>query len=170
MDFFWGGASYQPSLPFPSLAPLPPPLNLCLSLSLSLSSPPPPLPPPFLSSTFLSSPSLPPLNPYLLLLLLLSHPPLPSLPLCSSPLFSLSLSYKPTTPCRVIVRARVCVRRPAQRRARQAKGKRQNRYVIKVMKINREGDGFPWFARTKGSTKRFNWSIYNNLLYIYSTL
>ncbi len=51
--------------------------------------------------------------------------------------------------------------RPAQRQARQTKGKRENRYVIKVMKIkiNREGDGFPWFARTKGSTKPFNWSV-----------
>ncbi len=25
--------------------------------------------------------------------------------------------------------------------------------------INREGDGFPWFARIKGSTKPFNWSV-----------
>jgi hypothetical protein len=36
----------------------------------------------------------------------------------------------------VRVRARVCKHRPAQR---QAKGKRENRYVIKVMRLNREG-------------------------------
>jgi hypothetical protein len=29
--------------------------------------------------------------------------------------------------------------RPAQRQARQAKGKRENRYVIKVMRLNRKG-------------------------------
>jgi hypothetical protein len=54
--------------------------------------------------------------------------------------------------------------RPAQRqRQAKAKGKRENRYVIKVMKLNREGDGFRWFARTKASTKPFNWSIISHL-------
>ncbi len=45
------------------------------------------------------------------------------------------------------VRAKVHEHRlaQAQRQARQVKGNRKNRYVvvIKVMKINREGDGFP---------------------------
>ncbi len=57
------------------------------------------------------------------------------------------------------VRAKVREHRPAQKQARQAKGKRENRYVIKVMRLNREGDGFPWLARAKGSTKPFNWAI-----------
>ncbi len=38
------------------------------------------------------------------------------------------------------MRARVRERRPAQR---QAKGKRENEYVIKVMRLNREGGAVP---------------------------
>ena len=47
------------------------------------------------------------------------------------------------------MRARVHKHRLAQRQARQVKGKRENRYVIKVMRLNRGGDTFPRFARTK---------------------
>ncbi len=56
------------------------------------------------------------------------------------------------------MRAKVREHRLAQRQARQAKGKskRENRYVIKVIRLNREGDGFPWLAGVKGSTKPFN--------------
>jgi hypothetical protein len=37
----------------------------------------------------------------------------------------------------------------AQGQARQAQSRRENRYVIKVMRLNREGDTFPRFERTK---------------------
>ncbi len=42
-------------------------------------------------------------------------------------------------------RAQASTKDKGKQVARQAKGKlkRKNRYVIKVMKINREGDGFP---------------------------
>ena len=39
--------------------------------------------------------------------------------------------------------------RLARWQARQAKSKKENRYVIKVMRLNRGGDTFPGFARTK---------------------
>ena len=39
------------------------------------------------------------------------------------------------------MRARVHKHRLAQRQARQVKGKRENRYVIKVMRLNKEGGG-----------------------------
>ena len=39
--------------------------------------------------------------------------------------------------------------RQAQGQARQAQSRRENRYVIKVMRLNRGGDTFPRFARTK---------------------
>jgi hypothetical protein len=48
------------------------------------------------------------------------------------------------------VRAIVREHRPAQRQARQAKGKRENRYVIKVMKINREEN-----------VETISWKIFN---------
>jgi hypothetical protein len=41
------------------------------------------------------------------------------------------------------VRAKVREHRPAQRQARRAKVKRENRYVIKVMRLNREGGAVP---------------------------
>ncbi len=41
-----------------------------------------------------------------------------------------------TTRAMVVVRAKVCERRQAQRQARQAKSKKKNRYVIKVMVMN----------------------------------
>ena len=40
--------------------------------------------------------------------------------------------------------------RLAQRKARQVKGKRENRYVIKVMNEHRKGGQVFWSARTKG--------------------
>jgi hypothetical protein len=61
--------------------------------------------------------------------------------------------------------------RLAQRKARQVKGKRENRYVIKVMNEHREGGQVLWSARTKGCLEPFNWSIIIiNLNYIYSNL
>jgi hypothetical protein len=42
----------------------------------------------------------------------------------------------------VVVRAKVRERRQAQRQARQAKSKKKNRYVIKVMNEHREGEQF----------------------------
>ncbi len=39
--------------------------------------------------------------------------------------------------------------RQAQGQARQAQSRRENRYVIKVMRLNRGGDTFPRIARTK---------------------
>ena len=39
--------------------------------------------------------------------------------------------------------------RQAQGQARQAQSRKENRYVIKVMRLNRGGDTFPRFARTK---------------------
>ncbi len=47
------------------------------------------------------------------------------------------------------MRARVHKHRPAQRQARQVKGKRENRYVIKVMNEHREGGQVFWSTRTK---------------------
>jgi hypothetical protein len=38
-----------------------------------------------------------------------------------------------------MVWARVCMRRPAQRQARQAKGKKENNYVIKVVNGEEKG-------------------------------
>ncbi len=43
----------------------------------------------------------------------------------------------------MVVMARVRKRRQAQRQARQAKCKMENRYVIKVMRLNREGGAVP---------------------------
>ncbi len=40
-------------------------------------------------------------------------------------------------------KARVHKHRLAQRQAKQVKGKRENRYVIKVMRLNKEGDAVP---------------------------
>ena len=57
------------------------------------------------------------------------------------------------------MRARVHKHRLAQRQARQVKGKRENRYVIKVMNEHREGGQVFWSARTKGCPEPFNWSI-----------
>ncbi len=54
-----------------------------------------------------------------------------------------SLGYIP------LVRAKVRERRQAQRQARQAKSKKKNRYVIKVMNEHREGEQFLKFARPK---------------------
>jgi hypothetical protein len=55
-------------------------------------------------------------------------------------LFNLiSLTVDKPTHCRVGVGAIVHKHRLAQRQARQVKGKRENRYVIKVMNEHREG-------------------------------
>ncbi len=67
------------------------------------------------------------------------------------------------------VSARVRKSRASQGQARQTKSNRENWYVIKVMKSNREGGQVLWSARTKGCPKPFNWSIIN-LLYIYYNL
>ncbi len=48
---------------------------------------------------------------------------------------------------------------PAQGQARQAKSKKENRYVIKVMSLNKEGGQVFWFARTKGCPKPFHWPL-----------
>jgi hypothetical protein len=59
------------------------------------------------------------------------------------------------------MRATVRVHRPAQRQVRQAKGKRENRYVIKVMvmSVKRKGGQFLRSARTRGCTGSFNWAV-----------
>ena len=62
------------------------------------------------------------------------------------------------TPGRVKVWATVGKHRPAQGQVRQAKSRKENRYVIKVMNLNREGGQVFWFARTKGCPEPFNWS------------
>ncbi len=64
------------------------------------------------------------------------------------------------------MRARVHKHRLAQRQARQVKGKRENRYVIKVMNEHREGGQVFWSARAKSCPEPFNWSIIN-LLYLF---
>ncbi len=51
--------------------------------------------------------------------------------------------------------------RPAQGQARQAKSKKENRYVIKVMRL-KQGRGYISKVReNQGSTEPFNWSIIN---------
>jgi hypothetical protein len=67
------------------------------------------------------------------------------------------------------VRAIVHKHRLAQRQVKQVKGKRENRYVIKVMNEHREGGRVLWSARTKGCPKPFNWSIINLTLYLFIT-
>jgi hypothetical protein len=47
----------------------------------------------------------------------------------------------------------------AGKTARQAKSKKENRYVIKVMNSNREGGQVFWFARTKGQRPKVVWSL-----------
>ncbi len=51
-----------------------------------------------------------------------------------------------------VTNTRICVRRLAQRQARHAKGKRENRYVIKVMN-GEEKEGRDSWAR---KNQRFN--------------
>ncbi len=70
---------------------------------------------------------------------------------------------KPTHQGRVRVRAKVREHRPAQGQARQAKSKKANRYVVKVINSNREGGQVFWFAITKGCPEPFYWSIIFNL-------
>jgi hypothetical protein len=74
----------------------------------------------------------------------------------------------PRAPCRVRVWARVREHRQAQRTkaSKTSEGrrvsKRENRYVIKVIKVKRKGvkgAQFPWFARTKRCTKPFKSAI-----------
>ena len=67
---------------------------------------------------------------------------------------------------KVKVKVKVHKHRLAQRQARQVKGKRENRYVIKVMNSHREGGQVLLSAGTKGCPKPFNWSIIN-LLYVF---
>jgi hypothetical protein len=55
--------------------------------------------------------------------------------------------------------ARVREHRLAQRQARQAKSKRKNRYVIKVMSSNREEGQVFWSVRAKGCPKPFHWPL-----------
>ncbi len=55
--------------------------------------------------------------------------------------------------------ATVRVNKPARRQAKQAKGKRENRYVVKVMSVKRKGGQFLKSARTRGCTSPFNWAI-----------
>ncbi len=65
------------------------------------------------------------------------------------------------------MRAKVHKHRLAQRQARQVKGKREKRYVFKVMNEHREGRQVFWSARTKGCPEPFNWSIINLLYSIF---
>ncbi len=59
---------------------------------------------------------------------------------------------------------------PAQRQARQAKGKRENKYVIKVnMRLNRERGAVPLADKNQGMHQAFSLGN-NNVIYIYSTL
>ncbi len=61
--------------------------------------------------------------------------------------------------------ARVRKHRQAQRQARQAKGNRKTRYVIKVKRLNREGGVAcggslgPSEPKDAASTKPFHWVI-----------
>ena len=52
------------------------------------------------------------------------------------------------------MRARVHKHRLAQRQARQVKGKRENRYVIKVMNEHREGGQVLWSLVRKNKNQR----------------
>jgi hypothetical protein len=63
------------------------------------------------------------------------------------------------------VRAKVREHRPAQRQARQAKGKRENSYVIKVMGLNREGVTVPWVRENQNT-----WYIVKIIYIIYINL
>ncbi len=64
------------------------------------------------------------------------------------------------------MRARVHKHRLAQRQSRQVKGERENRYVIKVMRLNREGGAVPLACENQKMHQDF--SLGNNKLYYYS--
>ncbi len=59
--------------------------------------------------------------------------------------------------------------RPAKRQVRQAKGKRKNRYVIKVMKLklNREGGKGMGSLGSREVYKLCNWSIIIIIYYLF---
>jgi hypothetical protein len=50
-------------------------------------------------------------------------------------------------------------RRQAQRQTRQAKGKRENRYAITVMSLNKEGCVVPLPRKDQRMHLAFSWSI-----------
>ena len=64
------------------------------------------------------------------------------------------------------MRARVHKHRLAQRQARQVKGKRENRYVIKVMRLNKEGDAVPLVRENQRMHRAFSLVI-NKIKYNY---
>ena len=66
----------------------------------------------------------------------------------------------------VVVRAKVRERRQAQRQARQAKSKKKNRCVIKVMRFKQGWGWVPLLRENQMITKPFNWSIINYSLFI----
>ncbi len=69
-------------------------------------------------------------------------------------------------------KAKVREHRHAHGQARQAKGKRESRYVIKVVRLKGKGGAVSLARenqRIKGYTKPFNWSIIK-LDYIYLLL
>ncbi len=58
--------------------------------------------------------------------------------------------------CRYVI---PLIYRLAQGQARQTKSKKENRYVIKVMKVRGEGDAVPWVRENQRMYQLFNWSI-----------
>ncbi len=67
-----------------------------------------------------------------------------------------------------MVMARVRKHRQAQRQARQAKSKRGNRYVIRVMRLNREGGAISLARESQRMHRAFSLVINNSkLLYNY---
>jgi hypothetical protein len=56
---------------------------------------------------------------------------------------------------RLVVMARERKRRQAQWQARQAKSKKQNRYVIKVMRLNTQGDAVPFVRENQRMHRAF---------------
>ncbi len=59
--------------------------------------------------------------------------------------------------------------RLAQGQARQTKSNKENRYVIKVMRLNTEGDAVPLVRENQRMHRAFKLGN-NNLLYIYSII
>ena len=62
--------------------------------------------------------------------------------------------------------ARVRKHRQAQRQVRQAKSKKENRYLVKVMRLNKEGGAVPLVRENQGCTEPFHWAVNNLSIFI----
>ncbi len=57
------------------------------------------------------------------------------------------------------MRARVCKYRLAQGQARQTKSKKENKYVIKVMRLNKEGGEVPLVRENQRLHRAFSLAV-----------